>query len=408
MTVQHACCAGLDVHQKTVVVCLRRQREAEVTYTEQTFGTTTRELCALGDWLIAQGCTHAVLEATGVYWKPVWYVLEARLTLLLAYAAAVRQLKGRKSDASDAHWLADLLAHGLIQPSYVPPPAIRELRDLTRTRHQLVQEVAQHTQRIQKVLEDASIKLATVVTDTLGVSGRAVIRGLIAGERNPSRLADAVDRRVRAGRAALEAAFDGRCTPHHEFLLQLHLDQIDTLERTIARVEARIAEQVAPFRATLDRLMTVPGIKETVARVILAEIGPDVSRFATAGHLISWAHLCSRRDESAGKRRSTRTLPGHIWLKTTLIQAAWAAVKRRDSYLHAQFVRLRARRGAKKAIVAVAASMLGAIYYMLQRDVPYHDLGADYFVRRNRERRARHLQQQLQALGYDVSLRSVA
>lgn len=408
MTVQHVCCAGLDVHQKTVVVCLRRQQEAEVTYTEATFGTTTRELCALGDWLMTQGCTHAVLEATGVYWKPVWYALEARLTLLLAYAAAVRQLKGRKTDASDAHWLADLLAHGLIQPSYVPPPAIRELRDLTRTRHQLVHEVARHTQRIQKVLEDASLKLATVVTDVLGVSGRAVIRGLIAGERNPARLADAVDPRVRAGRAALEAAFDGRCTAHHGFLLQLHLDQIEALERTIARVETRIAEQVAPFRATLDRLMTVPGIKVTVARVLLAEIGPDVSRFATAGHLVSWAHLCSRRDESAGKRRSTRILPGHIWLKTTLIQAAWAAVKRRDTYLHAQFVRLRARRGAKKAIVAVAASMLVAVYYMLQREVSYQDLGADYFTRRDRERRAQYLQRQLEALGYDVALRSVA
>jgi transposase len=407
MTVQHVCCAGLDVHQKTVVVCVRRQRETDVSYTEQTFGTTTRELCALGDWLIAQGCTHAVLEATGVYWKPVWYVLEGRLTLLLAYAAAVRQLKGRKTDAS-AHWLADLLAHGLIQPSYVPPPAIRELRDLTRTRHQLVHEVAQHTQRLQKVLEDASIKLATVVTDVLGVSGRAVMRGLIAGERNPSRLADAVDRRVRAGRAALEAAFDGRCTSHHAFLLQLHLDQIEALERTIARLEARIAEQVAPFRATLDRLMTVPGIKETVARVLLAEIGPEVSRFPTAGHLVSWAHLCSRRDESAGKRRSTRILPGHIWLKPTLIQAAWAAVKRRDTYLHAQFVRLRARRGAKKAIVAVAASMLVAVYHMLQREVPYQDLGADYFTRRDRERRARYLERQLQALGYDVTLCSVA
>jgi transposase len=408
MTVQHECCAGLDVHQKTVVVCVRRQQEAEVTYTEQTFGTTTGELCALGDWLIAQGCTHAALEATGVYWKPVWYVLEGRLTLVLAYAAAVRQLKGRKTDASDAHWLADLLAHGLIQPSYVPPPAIRELRDLTRTRHQLVREVAQHTQRIQKVLADASIKLATVVTDVLGVSGRAVMRALIAGERNPARLADAVDPRVRAGRAALEAAFAGRCTAHHAFLLQLHMDQIEALERTIARLEARIAEQVAPFRVTLERLMTIPGIKTTVARVLLAEIGPEVSRFPTAGHLVAWAHLCARRDESAGKRRSTRILPGHVWLKTTLIQAAWAAVKRRDSYLHAQFVRLRARRGAKKAIVAVAASMLVAVYHMLQREVAYQDLGADYFTRRDRERRAGYLQRELQALGYEVALHRVA
>lgn len=408
MTVQHTCCAGLDVHQRTVVVCVRRQREAEVTYAHATFGTTTRELNALGDWLVAHDCTHAVLEATGVYWKPVWYLLESRVVLLLAYAAAVRQLKGRKTDASDAHWLADLLAHGLIQPSFVPPAPIRELRDLTRTRHQLVHEVAQHTQRIQKVLEDAALKLSTVLSDVLGVSGRAVIRALIAGERTSARLADAVDPRVRAGRAALEAAFDGRCTPHHAFLLQLHLDQIEALEAAIARLEAHIGDHVSPFRTHLDRLMTIPGVKETVARVLLAEIGPDVSRFPTAGHLVSWAHLCPRRDQSAGKRRSTRVLPGHIWLKTTLVQAAWAGVKRRDTYLHAQFVRLRARRGAKKAILAVAASILVAVYYMLQRDQPYQDLGADYFTHRDRDRRAHYLVHQLRTLGYDVDLPDVA
>jgi transposase len=391
-----------------VVVCVRRQRGAEVTYSHQTFGTTTRDLCGLGDWLVAQSCTHAVIEATGVYWKPVWYVLEERLTLVLAYAAAVRQLKGRKTDASDAQWLADLLAHGLIQPSFVPPAPIRELRDLTRTRQQLVREVAQHTLRIQKILDDASLKLTTVLTDVLGVSGRAVIRALIAGERDPARLADCVHPRVRAGRAALEAAFDGRCTSHHAFLLQLHLDQVEALDAAIARLEAHIGTHVAPFRATLDLLTTLPGVKDTVSRVLLAEIGPDVSRFASAGHLLSWAHFCPRRDESAGRRRSTRVLPGHTWLKTTLIQAAWAAVKRRDTYLHAQFVRLRARRGPKKAIVAVAASMLVAVYYMLKNGVPYHDLGADYFTRRDRDRRAQYLLRQLQTLGYEAQLRDVA
>lgn len=295
-----------------------------------------------------------------------------------------------------------------MQPSYVPPPALRERRDLTRTRHQLVQEVAQHPQRIPKVLEDASIKLTTVVTDVVGVRGRAVMRGLIAGERNPSRLADVVHRRVRAGRAALQAAVDGRCTSQHGCLRQLQLDQLETLERTIARVEARIADQVAPLRATRNRVMTVPGVKETVARVLLAEIGADVSRFATAGPLVSWAHLCPRRDQSAGKRRSTRILPGHRWLKTTLIQAAWAAVKRRDTHLQAQVVRLRARRGAKKAIVAVAASMLVAVYHILQREVRFQDLGADYFTRRDRERRAQYRQRQLEALGDNVALRRVA
>ncbi len=408
MTVQHLCCAGLDVHQRTVVACVRRQEDTAVAYVHATFGTTTRELCALGDWLVAHGCTQAVLEATGVYWKPVWYALEARLTLTLAYAAAVRQLKGRKTDASDSQWLADLLAHGLIQPSFVPPAPIRELRDLTRTRHQLVSEVARHTQRLQKVLEDASLKLTTVLSDVVGVSGRAVIRAVIAGERTPARLAACVDPRVRASRAALEAAVNGRCTEHHAFLLRLHLDQLETLEAAIAQLEARIGDHVAPFRVHLERLMTIPGVKTTVARVLRAEIGPDVSRFATAAHLVSWAHLCSRRDESAGKRRSTRVLAGHRWLKTALIQAAWAAVKRRDTYLHAQFVRLRARRGPKKAIVAVAASMLVAVYSMLQRNTDYHDLGADYFNRRNRDCQAQHLLRQLQTLGYEVDLRDVA
>jgi transposase len=358
--------------------------------------------------LVAQGCTIAVLEATGVYWKPGWYLLEGRVALVLAYAAAVRQLTGRKTDTSDAQWLSDLLAHGLVTPSFVPPAPIRELRDLTRTRHQLVHEVAQHTQRIQKVLEDACLKLTTVFSDVLGVSGRAVIRALIAGERDPARLAACVDPRVRASRAALEAACDGRCTPHHAFLLQLHLDQIQALEATIARVEAHLADQVTPFRPQLDRLKTIPGIKDTVARVLLAEIGPDVSRFPTAGHLLSWARLCPRRDESAGKRRSTRILPGNRWLKTTLVQAAWAAVKRRDTYLHAQFVRLRAKRGPKKAIIGVAASLLTAVYHMLQRGEPYRDPGADYFLRHDRDRRAQQLVRQLHTLGYDAVLREVA
>ncbi len=408
MDIVHPKCAGLDVHQKTVVACARIVAEGAVTQEVRTFGTTTRELLALADWLAARGVTHGAMESTGVYWKPVWHVLEGQVELILANAMHVRHIPGRKTDVNDATWLADLLAHGLIRGSFVPPAPIHELRDLTRTRKQLVREVAQHTLRLQKILEDANLKLTAVVSDILGVSGRAILEALIAGEQDPERLADLARGRLKASRATLVDALHGAVTDHHRFMLQLHLSQIDGLEAAVRTVEARLGEALAPFRAAVERLITMPGVSQTVARVILAEVGLDMTRFPTAGHLVSWAGLCPRLHESAGKRLSTRTRPGAPWLKTTLVQAAWAAVRTKQTYLRAQFLRLKSRRGPKKAILAVAASMLTASYHILKNGVDYHDLGADHFDRRDKAKLARRLIRRLHDLGLDVEIRPAA
>ena len=288
------------------------------------FATTTAGLLALASWLTEAGCTHVAMEATGVYWKPVWHILEdeSSLTLVLANAEHIRNVPGRKSDRKDAAWIADLLAHGLIRGSFVPPAPIQELRDLTRTRKQLIREIGRHTQRLQKTLEDANVKLTRVVTDILGASGRAVLAALIAGETEPERLADCTTGRLKASRADIIAAVHCRVTPHHRFLLKLHLSQVDALTAAVQQVEHQADEVLRPFREAADRLQTIPGVSETVARVLVAEIGVDMAQFPTAGHLVSWAGLCPRLDESAGKRRSTRIRHATPWLKTTLVQAA--------------------------------------------------------------------------------------
>lgn len=406
MDVQHPKCAGLDVHQHTVVACARVVAGATVTHERRTFGTTTAELLALGDWLTAHGCTHVAMESTGVYWKPIWLVLEGQFALVLANAMHIRNIPGRKSDVNDATWIADLLAHGLIRSSFVPPAPVQELRDLTRTRKQLVREITQHTLRIQKTLETANLKLTGLLSNILGVSGRAILHALIAGETDPERLADLVHGRLKASRADLVAALHGRATAHHRFLLQLHLTQVDALEQAVRTVEARLGHALAPFRTALDRLITMPGVSETVARVVVAEIGFDMTRFPTAGHLVSWAGLCPRLDESAGKRLSTRTRRSNPWLKTTLVQAAWAAARTKDTYLRAQFLRLKSRRGPKKAILAVASSMLIAAYHMLKHDVDYRDLGGNYFDRRDKTKLAHRLIHRLQELGLTVEVRA--
>ena len=407
MEVLHTRCAGLDVHKETVVACLRLAEGRHVEREVRTFGTTTRELLALLEWLTASRITHAAMESTGVYWKPVWHVLEGHHTLVLGNAQEIRTVPGRKTDVNDATWLADLMAHGLIRASFVPPTPIQELRDLTRTRRQLVAERSQHVQRIQKVLEDANIKLASVVSDVLGQSGRAMLEAMARGERDPQRLAGLAHGRLRATRAELEDALTGLVREHHAFLLQLHLRQIDALDGAIGLLEARIEDLLRPFAAVRQRLTTIPGVSDVVVAVLLAEIGPDVRAFPTAAHLVSWARLAPRADKSAGKHRSTRTRRG-TWLKPVLIQAAWAAVRQRDNYLHAQFHRLRARRGAKKAIVAVAASILTAVYHLIQNDTEYTDLGADFFQRRDQRKLARRLVQRLQHMGYDVHLSTAA
>jgi transposase len=408
MEVLYPRCAGLDVHQQTVVACARVASGSTVQQEVRTFGTATADLLALADWLTAHGCTHVAMESTGVYWKPIWHVLDGQFDLTLANALQIRSVPGRKSDVNDAMWIADLLAHGLIRSSFVPPPAIHELRDLTRTRKQLVREVAQHTLRIHKVLEDANLKLTSVISDVLGLSGRAMIEAIIRGEQDPERLADLSRGRLKASRPAVIAALQGRVTPHHRFLLRLHLTHIDALDTAVREVEARLGEALAPFQAAVDRLMTIPAVGQTVARVIVAEIGFDMSRFPTAGHLVSWAGLCPRLQESAGKRRSTRTRPGNPWLKTTLVQVGWVAARTRNTYLRAQFLRLKSRRGPKKAILAVAASILTAAYYILKDGVAYHELGADYFERRDKAQITRRLIRRLEELGLSVEVSPAA
>jgi transposase len=348
------------------------------------------------------------MESTGVYWKPIWHVLDGQFDLILANALQIRSVPGRKTDVNDAMWIADLLAHGLIRSSFVPPAAIHELRDLTRTRKQLVREVAQHTLRIHKVLEDANLKLTSVISDVMGISGRAMIEAIIRGEQDAERLADLSQGRLKASRPAVIAALHGRVTAHHRFLLRLHLTQIDALDVAVREVEARLGEALAPFQAAVDRLMTIPAVGRTVARVIVAEIGFDMSRFPTTGHLVSWAGLCPRQQESAGKRLSTRTRPGNPWLKTTLVQVAWVAARTRNTYLRAQFLRLKSRRGPKKAILAVAASILTAAYHILKDGVTYHELGADYFERRDKTHITRRLIRRLEQLGLSVEVRPAA
>lgn len=401
MDILYPRCAGLDVHKDSVtarVRCVSPPTHDEV----RTFATTTTDLFALADWLAAHGCTHVAMEATGVYWKPVWHLLEDRFQLVLANAQHVRNVPGRKTDVNDATWLADLLAHGLIRSSFVPPAPIQELRDLTRTRKQLVREIAQHSLRIQKTLEDANIKVASVLSDVLGKSGRAMLAALVAGETDPARLADLAQGTARKKRTELIEALRGRVTAHHRGMLTLHLDVVAALETALAAVDAAVGKALAPIQARARLLTTMPGISDLVAQVVVAEIGVDMSRFPTAAHLVSWAGLCPRNDESAGKRRSTRVRPTGQWLKPTLVTAAWAAVRVKNTYLGAQFLRLKARRGPKKAILAVAASMLTAAYYMLRDGVAYRDLGAAHFDRHDRTRTINRLLRRLHDLGCPI------
>jgi transposase len=403
MEVLYPRCAGLDVHKDLVVARVRCVSEPCADET-RSFATTTGALLELQEWLSSQGVTHVAMEATGVYWKPVWHLLQGHVELVLANAQHIRNVPGRKTDVNDAAWIADLLAHGLISASFVPPQPIQELRDLTRTRKQLVREISQHTLRIQKTLEDANLKLASVLSSILGSSGRAILAALIAGESDPRRLAELAQGNARKKKAELIEALRGRITAHHRRLLKLHLDLIETLEHALSEVDADVGKLLAPIQECARLLTTMPGVSELTAHVMVAEIGVDMTRFPTPAHLLSWATVCPRNDESAGKRRSTRTRKGSPWLKTALVTAAWAAVRTKNTYLQGQFLRLRARRGAKKAILAVAASMLTAAWHMLKNRVPYRDLGADHFSRRNHAQHIRRLVRRLNDLGCQVHL----
>jgi transposase len=405
MEVLHPRCCGLDVHKETVVACVRLVIDGKTVKEVRTFATTTASLIALSEWLTETRCTHVAMEATGVYWKPVWHILsDEDFELVLANAAHIKNVPGRKTDVKDADWVSDLLAHGLIRPSFVPDPPTQEMRTFLRTRKQFVREKTSHILRIQKTLEDANIKLDSVITDIMGVSGRKMIEALIAGEVDPGKLARLADRRVRASQDSLREALRGRVTKSHRFLLRLHLGHIDALDAAIAELDREVEAGIAPFRTAVEQVTTAPGVKSLAARTILSEIGTDMSRFPTSGHLISWACICPRNDESAGKRRSTRIRKGSPWLKTTLVQCAWAATRMKNSYLTALYHRIKARRGPKKAIVAVAASILTAIYHMLRDGTMYHDLGPNHVDPRAKERQKKRLVRRLADLGYAVEL----
>ena len=405
MDLVYSRCAAIDVHKRTAVVSVgwadeqgRRQKRT------RTFSTMTADLIRLRQWLAEEGVTHVALESTGVYWRPLFNMLEEQCTVILANAAHVKAVPGRKTDVRDSEWLVELLQHGLIRGSFIPPAPIRALRDLTRHRTNLIEDRTRAVNRVQKVLEDANIKLAGVATDLLGVSGRRMLEALVAEETDPHVLAELAKGALRRKRAVLEQALAGRVRAHHRLLLRELLDQIDYLDRAIERLSAAIAAQTRPLATAVELLCTITGVKQRAAETILAEIGVDMGQFPSARHLCSWAAICPGQHESAGKQRGGRTRHGNRWLRRVLLQAAWAATRGREGYLGAQFRRLARRRGEKRAIVAVAHSLLTIIYYVLRDGVPYTELGAAYFDHLESGKLAQYHVRRLAELGYEVTL----
>jgi transposase len=402
-------CAGMDIHQATVVVTVRVPNDASGRRSvTETFGTMTADLLALRAWLQAHAVTHVAMESTGVYWKPVYYVLEDAFTLLLINMHDLKRVPGRKTDVQDSEWLAQLLECGLLKASFVPPPPIRELRDLTRYRVQQVRDQAQETNRLHKVLEDAGVKLSTVASDVMGVSGRAMLAALVEGTTDPVALADLARGRLRTKLPALQRALEGRFRPHHAFLLRQIVSKIDFLEETIAQLTEEIDARVRPFAPLLAALDTIPGVNRIAAISIVAETGGDMQRFPSAGHLCSWGAMCPGQNESAGKRRSGKTRKGNVYLRRTLIQSALAATRKRDCALQARYHRVKRQRGHKKAVVAVGHQILEIAYYVMRDGCSYHELGPDYFITRDRERTKRRSIKQLEALGYRVTVEEAA
>ena len=412
--------AGLDVHKDTVVACVRIVVEGKTRRECRTFATTTDALKELRAWLEQCRCTHVAMEATGVYWMPVFRILgEGEFELILANAAHIKNVPGRKTDMNDAMWIADLLACGLIKGSFVPNEEVQHLRALTRTRKQLVREQTRHVQRIEKTLAEANVKLSSVISDIMGASGRRMIEAMIGGVHQPSKLAALAGKQIKATPKQLYDALHGRLTDHHRFLLGLHLKQWDSIDGTIRKLDLEIDQRIermeapaeggrTPFRALIELVTTIPGVSAVAAPSILSEIGADMSRFPTAGHLVAWSGLCPGQNESAGKRKSSRLRKGAPWLKTMLVQCAWAAKRKKDSYYRAQFFHLQSRRGPQKAICAVAASILTAIYHILKNGTEHHDLGANYFDRRPVAVTASRLVARLKKLGFTVQLQPIA
>ncbi len=405
MQVKYERCCGIDVHKDTVVACVIVSKPSgHVQKAIRTFATTTSGLMALAQWLTETGCTHVAMESTGVYWKPVYNLLEGAFEILVVNAADIKKF-GNKTDVTDAEWLADLLRHGLLRGSFIPSAPQRALRDLTRYRTRLIDDRSREVNRVQKVLEDANLKLASVASDVMGVSGRAILAQLIQGQSNPAVLADLAKGRLREKRAALEQALTGRFTAHHRFMLMQHLSHIDYLDEQIAQLDAEIADQIRPFQAAVDRWDQLPGINQRSGQVIVAEVGADLKPFPDGAHLASWGGICPGNQESAGKRHSGKTRKGSKWLRRALVEAAHSAARTKNTYFATLYHRLAGRRGKKRALVAVGHSLLVTGYILITRQVDYQDLGANYFDELNKEAVKRRTVKRLEQLGFQVQLK---
>ena len=408
MEVVHPRCCGLDVHKRSISACVVIREHGRMEKLERRFGTFTRDLEDLAEWLEEHHVTHLVMEATGVYWKPVWNVLEGRFDLMLVNPQHIKALTGKKYDRRDAAHLADLLQHGLLQGSFIPSAEIRQLRDLTRNRARTVQEAARIKSRIQKVLEEANIKLGSVATDVLGVSGRLMLKGLIAGEQDGAKLADLAIGVLRKKHDQLVQALSGKVADHHRLMLHKLLRALQTREAEIAEDETDIRRQIEPFRKAVLAWMQIPGIDEVTAWSLVAEMGPDMAPFETAEQAASWSCVCPGNHESGGKQGNGRTRKGNPWLRSAICEAAWGASRTKRSYFHAQYARICARRGPKRALMAVAHSMIVVGFFLVKHNLKFNDLGADFFDRRNREQATRRAVKRLNALGYSVHLDQAA
>lgn len=397
-------CCGLDVHKETVAACVMI-REGEKGQKEiRTFRTMTSDLLVLHDWLLAHRVTHVAMESTGVYWKPIFNLLEGSFEVLLVNASHIKAVPGKKTDIKDCEWIADLLSHGLLKGSFIPPQPIRDLRDLTRYRKSLSDERSREINRLQKLLETANIKLSSVATDVMGVSGKAMMEAILSGSTDPEILADLAKGRLRNKLSLLKEALQGRFRPHHRFLLGQILSHLDFLDEAIEEMTKEVEKRLGPFLQQIELLKTIPGVKQRMAEVILAEIGADMSRFPTHRHLASWAGLCPGNNETAGKRKSGKTRKGDRWLKRGLTESSWAVSRAKETYLSSLYHRIVRRRGKRKATVAVAHAIIVMAYHILKHKVPYKELGVDYFDRLNVSYIKYHFTKRLEALGYKVTL----
>lgn len=404
MEVIYKHCCGLDVHKETVVACVIIREGDKAKKEVRTFRTMTSDLLVLHDWLSAHGVTHVAMESTGIYWKPVFNLLEGSFEVLLVNAAHIKAVPGRKTDVKDCEWIADLLSHGLLKGSFIPPEPVRDLRDLTRYRKSLIDERIREINRLQKLLESANIKLSSVASDVMGVSGKAMLEALLSGNTDPDVLADLARGKLRKKLSLLKEALRGRFRPHHQFLLGQIFSHLGFLDEAIEEMSKEVESRIVPFLKEIELLKTIPGVDQKTAELIVAEIGIDMSHFPTHRHLASWAGLCPGNNESAGKRKSGKTRKGDRWLKRGLMESSWAVGRINNAYLSALYHRIARRRGKKKAVVAVAHTMLVIIYHMLKHELPYRELGADYLDRLNATYIKNHFVKRLERLGYKVTL----